>query len=447
MEIENIVKIIPATEEQKKQYAIYKKNEKEITNNFINSIDSDGSFDAIFDNYEKNFPEFSKEQLEAFPDFINDYELTDSEKILVLLDQFEEIKLYEKGITFFVDENNFLKQLSIHNDENKNDLIRFISEDQIRFKNEEVLTPILNIQIMKNQDPNELEVVGVTRPLKVNDPVAFIIEGKHLQGKIESFGKEGEMNVKVYNSKEIKNLTLPSTVKVDPLFILDKTEKMVYLKFTYEEAVAALKNKNDINTNFKKGENPIFSLMLGNKTDVIAFEKKIEDKMAPVEGRLELKRMPNSGIAYLDSNVKFKELDLDRPIYGLKLNEEQKSQLKKTGELGLVSGFKTKEGKDFNLWVSLDSKLNKVVTARENDIYIDKIFGVVPTDEQKNKIKSGEGALLEIKDKKYFIQASAATTKADGIKSFTEEKAKEFKLIPEDKKEEKKNSKAKGMKV
>ena len=115
MEIENIVKIIPATEEQKKQYAIYKKNEKEITNNFINSIDSDGSFDAIFDNYEKNFPEFSKEQLEAFPDFINDYELTDSEKILVLLDQFEEIKLYEKGITFFVDENNFLKQLSIHN--------------------------------------------------------------------------------------------------------------------------------------------------------------------------------------------------------------------------------------------------------------------------------------------------------------------------------------------
>lgn len=44
---------------------------------------------------------------------------------------------------------------------------------------------------MKNQDPNELEVVGVTRPLKVNDPVAFIIEGKHLQGKIESFGKRG----------------------------------------------------------------------------------------------------------------------------------------------------------------------------------------------------------------------------------------------------------------
>ena len=36
---------------------------------------------------------------------------------------------------------------------------------------------------------------------------------------------------------------------------------------------------------------------------------------------------------------------------------------------------------------------------------------------------------------------------ADGIKSFTEEKAKEFKLIPEDKKEEKKNSKAKGMTV
>lgn len=53
--------------------------------------------------------------------------------------------------------------------------------------------------------------------------------------------------------------------------------------------------------------------------------------MAPVEGRLELKRMPNSGMAYLDSNVKFKELDLDRPYLWSKLNEEQKNQLKNMG--------------------------------------------------------------------------------------------------------------------
>ena len=177
------------------------------------------------------------------------------------------------------------------------------------------------------------------------------------------------------------------------------------------------------------------------------FEKKIEDKMAPVDGRLEMRRKQTTGEPYVFSDVKFKELNLERPIYGLKLDENQKNKLEKTGELGLVSGFKTTEGKDYNLWVSLDTKLNKVVTKRENDIYIDKIFGATPTEEQKNKIKSGEGALIEIKDKKYFIQASAATTKVDGLKSYTEEKAKEFKLISEDTKEEKKNSKTKGMKV
>lgn len=300
---------------------------------------------------------------------------------------------------------------------------------------------------MTNQNVKEMDVKGQERPLKIGDPVAYIKEGKYIQGKIESFGTEGETNLKIYNSKEVKDLTVPVHEKLHPMFIIDKNEKMVYLKFTYEEALHAIKNTQDVMVNFDEGKNPIFSLMLGNKTDVIPFAKKIEDKMAKTEGRLELRRKPSTGEPYVASDVKLKELDLDRPVYGLKLDEGQKEQLKKTGELGLVSGFKSNEGKEYSLWVAVDTKLNKVVTARENDIYIDKIFGVATTEDQKNKIKSGEGALIEIKDKKYFIQASAATTKSDGLKSYTEEKAKEFKLIPEENKEEKKNSKAKGMKV
>lgn len=299
---------------------------------------------------------------------------------------------------------------------------------------------------MKDQNVNEMPVKGAERPLKVGDPVAYIKEGTHFQGKIESFGTGGETNLKIYNSKEVKSLSVPAGEKVDPMFIIDKSEKMVYLKFTYDEALQAMKNTSEVMVKFDEGKSPIFTLMLGNKTDVIPFAKKIEENMAKVEGRLELRRKPTTGEPYIDSNVKLKELDLDRPVYGLKLNEDQKNQLRKTGELGLVSGFQSKD-KEYNLWVSVDTKLNKVVTARENDIYIDKIFGASPTEEQKNKIKSGEGALIEIKDKKYFIQASAATTKADGLKSYTEEKAKEFKLIPDENKEEKKNSKTKGIKV
>ena len=299
---------------------------------------------------------------------------------------------------------------------------------------------------MKDQNVNEIEVKGVTRPLQVNDPVAYVKDNVHYQGKIKEFDKEGNTELLIYNSKDVKSLIVPKGEKIEPLFILDKDQKMVYLKFTYDDVKSALSNKTDVKVNFAEDKNYIFNLMLGNKTDVISIEKNIDGTLKPTEGRLQMKRMEESKLPYVHADVKFKELNLERPIYGKVLDVEQKQKLQKTGELGLVQGFKSGEGKEFNLWVSLDKGLNKVVTARENDIYIGKIFGVSPSEKQLQELKSGNGTIIEIKGKNYFIQPSAASSKADGIKSYTEEKAKELKLITEEK-EEKKNDKSKGVKL
>lgn len=299
---------------------------------------------------------------------------------------------------------------------------------------------------MKDQDVNEIEVKGVTRPLQVNDPVAYVKDGVHYQGKIQNIDKDGNTELQIYNSKDVKSLTVPRDEKIEPLFILDKDQKMVYLKFTYDDVKSALSNKSDVKVKFAEDKNYIFNLMLGNKTDVISIEKNIDGTLKPTEGRLQMKRMAESKLPYIHADVTFKELNLERPIYGKVLDAEQKQKLQKTGELGLVQGFKSGTGQEFNLWVSLDKGLNKVVTARENDIYLGKIFGVTPNEKQLQELKSGSGTILEIKGKNYFIQPSAASSKADGIKSYTEEKAKELKLIQEAK-EEKKNEKSKGVKL
>lgn len=299
---------------------------------------------------------------------------------------------------------------------------------------------------MKDQDVNEIEVKGVTRPLQINDPVAYVKDGVHYQGKIQNIDKDGNTELQIYNSKDVKSLTVPRDEKIEPLFILDKDQKMVYLKFTYDDVKSALSNKSDVKVKFAEDKNYIFNLMLGNKTDVISIEKNIDGTLKPTEGRLQMKRMEESKLPYIHADVKFKELNLERPIYGKVLDAEQKQKLQKTGELGLVQGFKSGTGQEFNLWVSLDKGLNKVVTARENDIYLGKIFGVTPNEKQLQELKSGNGTILEIKGKNYFIQPSAASSKADGIKSYTEEKAKELKLIQEAK-EEKKNEKSKGVKL
>lgn len=302
---------------------------------------------------------------------------------------------------------------------------------------------------MKDQNVNELEVKGAIRPFKIGDPVACIKEGNYFQGKIESFEKDGSTKLKIYNSKDTKDLLIPKGEKLEPLYIIDKNEKMVYLKFTFDEVKHALNNTQDVKVNLDQKNNPFFNLMLGNKTDVIPFEKKMEDKMAMTEGKIQIKRGPN-GEPYVNGDVKFKEIKLDRSIYGKILDEKQQTQLKETGELGLVTGFKSGGGKEFNLWVSLDTKLNKVVTARENDIYIGKIYGVTTTPEQQNELKEGKGTTILIKNKPYYVKPSAASQSADGLQIYKEEKAKELNLIkesPNSLTEEKKNNKTKGMKL
>ena len=296
---------------------------------------------------------------------------------------------------------------------------------------------------------NKREVVGNERPLKVGDPISLQHEGQTLIGKVLEFKDNGDVNLAISNSREIKDLTVNEKVKLEPMFTLSKDEKMIYLKFTYDEALAALNKNSDIKLDKNSNEkSPIFNLMVGNKTDVISFEKKIDDKMALVQGRLELRRKAGSGEAYVHGEVKHKELNLNLPVYGKIFSENQQETLRTHKDLGLIEGFKNKDGREYALWVSLDDKLNKIVTAPQNSININQIFGVKTTDEQRASLKRGNETKIEIKGKEYLFKASAATTKSDGLTSNLVTREKDLnKDKSENLKEEEKKNKSKGMKM
>lgn len=319
-----------------------------------------------------------------------------------------------------------------------------ISEDHLLRILETKNLKTLKFIIMEDlEKAKKMEVIGNERPLKVGDPISIQHNGQTLIGKVLEFKDNGDVNLSISNSKDIKELSVNEKVKIEPMFTLSKDEKMIYLKFTYDEALAALNKKSDISLDKNATEkSPIFSLMVGNKTDVISFEKKIDDKMATVQGRLELRRKAGTGEAYVHGEIKHKELNLNLPIYGLSLSENQKETLLQHKDLGLVEGFKNKEGKEYALWVSLDEKLNKVVTAPQNSININQIFGVKTTEEQRQLLKRGQETKIEIKGKEYLFKASAATTKGDGLTSkvVTMEKSENLK-------EEEKKIKSKGMKM
>ena len=344
---------------------------------------------------------------------------------------------------------NAFRELGMINEDD--DFRLYLSSDilkpgyqEFQLKTHEVTFKNTNI-MSKNEDlekAKKMEVVGNERPLRVNDPISLQHEGQTLIGKVLEFKDNGDVSLAISNSREIKDLTVNEKVKLEPMFTLSKDEKMIYLKFTYDEALAALNKNSDIKLDKNSNEkSPIFNLMVGNKTDVISFEKKIDDKMALVQGRLELRRKAGTGEAYVHGEVKHKELNLNLPVYGKVFSENQQETLRSHKDLGLVEGFQNKDGKEYALWVSLDDKLNKIVTAPQNSININQIFGVKTTDEQRESLKRGNETKIEIKGKEYLFKASAATTKGDGLTSklVTMEKSESLK-------EEQKKSESKGIK-
>ncbi len=97
--------------------------------------------------------------------------------------------------------------------------------------------------------------------------------------------------------------------------------------------------------------NQVMGLMMGERSKVMPYQVDIDGKMVGVEGRIELRR-GKEGNPYVSVETKHKELNLDLPVYGLKLDENQKKQLLEKGELGLIPGFKSGD-KEFSLWLGL----------------------------------------------------------------------------------------------
>ena len=300
-----------------------------------------------------------------------------------------------------------------------------------------------------------------------NDPVVYRGNEGSITGKISNILTEnGTIKIDIL---PYSNNTRPIRVKandsnLDPLFFISKDIKdKVYLRFSYNELKSILKKENGKNKIFGldwndlgKANNAYNSLMLGNRTEVFSNlqmtktktinNKNIDEKFVK-EGRLELRRT-NTGKAYVHAEFKKLNFNIDSPIYGKELTIQDKEQLKKTGEIGLVKDFvNTNDGTMYNLWVGVDIKLNKVVTRRENDININMIFGVETSDKQRQALLKGEGQVINFTKKNgdktsLFVQPSAASTKRDGLKTFNVEKAKELGLLPE-----KKNNKSNGIKV
>ena len=272
-------------------------------------------------------------------------------------------------------------------------------------KAQENIAPKIDVYNVNKEGYVSFETVQ--KPLEIGDKINLLTKSGDLYTKGE---------VKNINNGEIELNTTkgivraPFDARIEPLFLSDSQNKKIHIEYGVNETITLLdQRKLGMHENYFANRMDDFTnLLKGNKTSILPFEKGNEKE----EGKLQIiKNFEGKPVVSLE--LKKPKLNIDAAYiqYGtdhFKLNQEQKEQLKKTGELGLVN----------------------LITQKSEAIAINKIFGTSTTEEQKNKLKSGEGVLLDIKGKNYFIIASAASKNSDGLRIFHETKARELNLIP-----------------
>ena len=88
--------------------------------------------------------------------------------------------------------------------------------------------------------------------------------------------------------------------------------------------------------------------------------------------------------------------ELDKPYFGHIFSEEDKKNLKETGNMGRVVELKTRNGEYSPSFVSLDKLTNEIVAMKVENAFIPKeIKEVKLTDQEINDLKEGKAVYLE----------------------------------------------------
>ncbi len=88
--------------------------------------------------------------------------------------------------------------------------------------------------------------------------------------------------------------------------------------------------------------------------------------------------------------------ELDRPYFGHIFSEEDRKNLRETGNMGRIVELKTRDGEYVPSFISLDKMTNEIVAMRAENVFIpDEVKGVQLTDTEKQELREGKAVFIE----------------------------------------------------
>lgn len=128
---------------------------------------------------------------------------------------------------------------------------------------------------------------------------------------------------------------------------------------------------------------------------LIPIKVEIDGMTIRTDARLSLRETADGKLT-LAIHALRKEPELDRPFYGARLNEDDKQNLRQTGNAGRLVEIEPVKGENMKAFVSIDKLTNELVAIRADRIKIpNEIKGVALNEPQKKDLAEGKGVYLE----------------------------------------------------
>ena len=113
------------------------------------------------------------------------------------------------------------------------------------------------------------------------------------------------------------------------------------------------------------------------------------------DARLSLRETPEGKLNLIVHAIR-KEPELDRPLYGTRLSEDDKQNLRQTGHAGRLIEIEPVKDQKMMAFVSIDKLTNELVAVRADKIKIPhEIKGVTLNENQKKDLAEGKAAYVE----------------------------------------------------
>lgn len=136
--------------------------------------------------------------------------------------------------------------------------------------------------------------------------------------------------------------------------------------------------------------------MLGwGKSDIVSISVPFGDKTIYTEARLAFRENAEGNLTLAIHTIR-KEPRLDFTFMGIQFSEEDKKQLRETGNLGRVAEVTPKNGEPFKAFISVDQQTNELIATRTDRIRIPtEIKGVELTSQQQEDLANGKAIRVE----------------------------------------------------